>query len=58
MTEKLKDHISEHNAKVYMLIAEEILKKKQGVFTFVLKIDGKKICDYVSYESVNGGENS
>lgn len=58
MTDKLKDHVSEHNAKVYMIIAEDMLKKKQGVFTFVLKIDSKKICDYVSYESVNGGEDS
>ena len=47
----IKDKISQHNAQVYLDIAKDMLKQKQGVFTFVLRVNGKHIVDYVSYES-------
>jgi hypothetical protein len=40
-----------HNAKVYMDVATDIFKKKEGVFSFIIRIDGKKIVDYVQLET-------
>lgn len=47
-----KDKLSEHNAKCYMDIARDIFDQKTGVFTFVVRIDGKKIVDYVQMENI------
>jgi hypothetical protein len=59
MAETLKDKVSEHNAKCYMDIARDIFDKKEGVFTFIVRVDGKKIVDYVQMESITyGGRNS
>lgn len=56
---EIKDKLSEHNAKCYMDIARDILDQKQGVFTFVIRIDGKKIVDYVQMENKTyGGSDS
>lgn len=52
----IKDKISEHNARAYMDIAEDMLKQKKGLFTFIVRIDGKKIVDYVLMESINYGQ--
>lgn len=58
MASKIKDKISEHNAKAYMDIAKDMFTQKQGLFTFIIRVDGKKIVDYVLMESVNyGGTN-
>jgi hypothetical protein len=54
----IKDNISEHNAKCYMDIAKDMYVQKKGVFTFIVRIDGKKIVDYVQLESINYGEAS
>jgi len=51
----LKDKVSEHNAKCYMDIARDIFTKKEGVFTFIVRVDGKKIVDYVQMESITYG---
>ena len=56
--ETVKDKISEHNAKPYMDIAQDMYKQKKGYFTFMLRIDGKKICDYVLMESVLYGQSA
>jgi len=51
----LKDKLSVHNAQVYMDIARDIFAQKQGVFTFIVKVDGKKIIDYVQMENIHYG---
>lgn len=51
----LKDKLSEHNVKAYMDIARDIFDQKQGVFTFIVKVDGKKIIDYVQMENIQYG---
>jgi len=50
---KLKDKVSEHNAQVYMDIASDMFASKQGVFSFIVRVDGKKIVDYVLMETMN-----
>jgi hypothetical protein len=55
MAEQLKDKICEHNLQVYMDIARDIFDKKEGVFTFIVRIDGKKIVDYVQMQSKDYG---
>lgn len=47
----IKDNISIHNSQVYMDMAKDMLNKKDGLYSFVLRIDGKKIVDYVQLES-------
>jgi len=47
----IKDKISEHNAAVYMDMAKDMLDKKDGLYSFVLRVDGKKVVDYVQLES-------
>lgn len=47
----IKDDISVHNAQSYMDVANDMFFHKTGVFTFTLRVDGKKIVDYVPYES-------
>lgn len=49
----LSNKISEHNAKCYMDIVKDMFSQKRGVFTFILRVDGKKIVDYVLMESVS-----
>jgi len=56
MANQLKDKISEHNAKAYLDVAKDMLIQRKGIFTFTLKIDGKKVVDYVHWESYNYGE--
>lgn len=50
------NEISEHNAKPYMDIARDMYTQQKGLFTFVVRIDGKKIVDYVQLESINYGQ--
>jgi hypothetical protein len=47
-----KDKLDPHNAMVYLDIARDIFQKKEGVFTFIIRIDGKKIVDYVQMETI------
>lgn len=54
----IKDDISEHNAKAYMDIAKDMFTQNRGIFTFIVRIDGKKIVDYVQYESMNYGQSA
>lgn len=49
--ETIKDQISQHNLQVYQDIARDMLRKKDGVFSFIIKVDGKHIIDYVQLES-------
>lgn len=49
--ENIKEKISRHNAPVYMDISTDMLKKKNGLFSFILKVDGKNISDYVMMDS-------
>lgn len=53
MADLIKDKISEHNAMAYMDIAKDMYNKGEGVFTFIVRIDGKKIVDYVMMESIS-----
>lgn len=58
---KLKGKITQHNAQVYMDIANDMFGEKQGVFTFVIRVDTKKIVDYVRMETLSygpGGEDN
>jgi hypothetical protein len=52
----IKDEISIHNAKCYMDIARDMYTQQKGIFTFIVRIDGKKIVDYVLLESMNYGQ--
>jgi hypothetical protein len=45
------ENISQHNASVYMDIARDMLNKKEGMFSFIIRVDGKHIVDYVQLES-------
>lgn len=47
----IKEQISAHNAPVYMDMATDMLKKKNGLYSFIIKIDGKHISDYVQMDS-------
>jgi len=47
----IKEQISQANAPVYMDVATDMLKKKNGLFSFIIKIDGKRISDYVMMDS-------
>jgi hypothetical protein len=49
--ESIKDTISQHNAQVYMDIARDMLDKHDGMFSFIVRVDGKHIVDYVQLES-------
>jgi hypothetical protein len=49
--ETIKDQISEHNLTVYQDMARDMLAKKDGMFSFIIKIDGKHIIDYVQLET-------
>lgn len=49
--EDIKDSISQHNLMVYQDIARDMMHKGNGTFSFVIKIDGKHIIDYVQLES-------
>jgi hypothetical protein len=49
--EGIKDSISQHNANVYFDIAKDMLAKKDGLFSFIIRVDGKHIVDYVQLES-------
>ena len=46
MANEINEKISEHNARVYMDIATDMLDKKQGTFTFIVTVDGKNISSY------------
>lgn len=46
-----QNKISQHNAQVYMDMARDMFDKKSGLFSFILRIDGKHIVDYVQLES-------
>jgi hypothetical protein len=39
--------IRPHNKKVYLEMMREMLKKRNGVFTFVLRVSGGNIVDLV-----------
>lgn len=54
----INEKISEHNAKAYMDIARDMFVQKKGIFTFIVRIDGKKIVDYVQLESMNYGQSA
>lgn len=47
----IKDNISQHDAAVFMDMAKDMLNKKNGLYSFVIRVDGGKICDYVQLES-------
>ena len=49
--EGINEKISEHNAIVYMDMARDMLDKKNGMFSFVIRVDGKHIVDYVQLDS-------
>ena len=49
--ETIKDKISQHNLLVYQDIALDMLNKKDGMFSFILRVDGKHVVDYVQLES-------
>ena len=51
----IKDNISRHNLKAYMDIATDMFAQKKGIFTFIVRIDGKKVVDYVQLELINYG---
>jgi hypothetical protein len=51
MENQIKETISEHNLQVYMDMAKDMLKKKGGIFSFIIRIDGKHIVDYVQLDS-------
>lgn len=38
--------ISEHNLPAHLDIESDIQKQKNGIFTFILRIDNSNICDY------------
>jgi hypothetical protein len=52
----ISNKISEHNAKVYMDIANDMFKQGRGLFSFVVKVDGKHIVDYMVLEMINYGK--
>jgi hypothetical protein len=56
MTEIFKDTISEHNAQVYMDMARDMFDKKNGIFSFIVRVDGKHIVDYVQLDNFNYSE--
>lgn len=41
-----------HNMKPHLDIARDMLKKKTGLFSFVLRINAGKIVDYVKQEII------
>jgi len=41
-----------HNMRPHMDIARDMLKKKSGLFSFVLRINAGKIVDYVRQETI------
>ncbi len=47
----IRDTISEHNAPAYLDMATDMLKKKNGLFSFIIKVDWKRISDYVMMDS-------
>jgi len=44
--------IDKHNIKAHLRIAEDIAKKKNGLFTFNLRINQGQIEDYSKYEKL------
>ncbi len=48
----IKDSVSEHNATVYLDMAKDMLKKGDGIYTFIIKVDGKNIVDCVQMDTV------
>ena len=48
----LKEEISQHNAQAYMDMAKDILKKNNGLYSFVIKIDSKNVIDYIQMDSL------
>ncbi len=50
-----KYKVEPHNGGVYMDIGKDMLAQKSGVFTFIIRVDGKKIVDYVQMETINYG---
>jgi len=49
--EAVKQEISSHNTQVYLDMARDMLDKKDGLYSFVIRVDGKHIVDYVQLES-------
>lgn len=43
--------IREKNKEAHYLIQKDIMRQKNGVFTFILKVSGGNICDYVYMET-------
>jgi len=52
----INEKISEHNAQAYLDIARDMYTQQKGIFTFVVRVDGKNIVDYVHLESINYGQ--
>lgn len=48
----LKEEISAHNATAYMDMAKDMLKKTNGLYSFVIKIDNKNVIDYIQMDSL------
>lgn len=47
-----KEEISAHNAQAYMDMAKDMLKKTNGLYSFVIKIDNKNVIDYIQMDSL------
>lgn len=48
----LKEEISAHNVVAYMDMAKDMLKKTNGLYSFVIKIDNKNVIDYIQMDSL------
>ena len=48
----LKESVSIHNAQAYMDMAKDMLKKTNGLYSFVIKIDNKNVIDYIQMDSL------
>lgn len=49
---EIKDSISDHNLVAYMDMAKDMLKKTNGLYSFVIKIDNKNVIDYIQMDSL------
>ncbi len=44
--------VREHNKQVYCALFEEMEKKKNGLFTFIIRVSAGDIVDFVIYENI------
>ena len=49
---KTRVEIKAHNKLAYMAMMRDILAKKNGIYSFVLRCDSGRIVDYVCMDSI------